>query len=182
MENQPQNIIAIGRKRFPIEEIALVEPFELPAEQPPRFTSDKEFRARVVLIDRYNVLTEDTVEAFAEANKFPAARQCRDQPGRAVSGRDLRALGGFSAAQTLSVPSQMARSGRQGAIQAIADKTGNGDCRGLARRSGAGAGSPCPFLGPISRRNAVSTAGTPTRHRGKASKFASGSSKATNSL
>jgi hypothetical protein len=26
--------------------------------------------ARVVLIDRYNVLTEDTVEAFAEANKF----------------------------------------------------------------------------------------------------------------
>ena len=70
MENQPQNIIAIGRKRFPIEEIALVEPFEPPAEQPPRFTSDKDFKARVVLIDRYNVLTEDTVEAFAEANKF----------------------------------------------------------------------------------------------------------------
>jgi RNA polymerase sigma factor (sigma-70 family) len=70
MENQPQNIIAIGRKRFPIEEIALVEPFEPPAEQPPRFTSDKDFKARVVLIDRYNVLTEDTVESFAEANKF----------------------------------------------------------------------------------------------------------------
>jgi len=70
MENQPQNIIAIGRKRIPIEEIALVEPFEPPAEQPPRFTSDKDFKARVVLIDRYNVLTEDTVEAFAEANKF----------------------------------------------------------------------------------------------------------------
>jgi hypothetical protein len=53
MENQPQNIIAIGRKRFPIEEIALVEPFEPPAEQPPpRFTSDKDFKARVVLIDR----------------------------------------------------------------------------------------------------------------------------------
>jgi hypothetical protein len=48
----------------------LVEPFEPPAEQPPRFTSDKDFKARVVLIDRYNVLTEDTVEAFAEANKF----------------------------------------------------------------------------------------------------------------
>jgi hypothetical protein len=54
MENQPQNIIAIGRKRFPIEEIALVEPFEPPAEQPPRFTSDKTSRPRVVLIDRYN--------------------------------------------------------------------------------------------------------------------------------
>ena len=70
MENPPQNIIAIGRKRFPIEEIALVEPFEPPAEPSPRFTSDKDFKARVVLIDRYNVLTEDTVEAFAEANKF----------------------------------------------------------------------------------------------------------------
>jgi hypothetical protein len=71
MENQTQNIIAIGRKRFPIEEIAFVEPFEPPAEQPPpRFTSDKNFKARVVLIDRYNVLTEDTVEAFAQANKF----------------------------------------------------------------------------------------------------------------
>ena len=70
MENQLQNIIAIGRKRFPIEEIALVEPFEPPDEQPPRFTSDKDFKARVVLIDRYNVLTEDSVEAFADANKF----------------------------------------------------------------------------------------------------------------
>ena len=70
MENQAQNIIAIGRKRIPIEEIALVEPFEPPAEPAPRFTSDKEFKTRVVLIDRYSVLTEDTVEAFAEANKF----------------------------------------------------------------------------------------------------------------
>src|SRR5271169_5339623 len=71
MENQPQKIIAIGRKRLPIEEIALVEPFEPPAEQPPpRFTSDKEFKTRVVLIDRYSVLTEETVEAFTEANKF----------------------------------------------------------------------------------------------------------------
>ena len=121
MENSPQNIIAIGRKRFPIEEIALVEPFQPPAEPPPRFTSDKDFKARVVLIDRYNVLTEDTVEAFAEANKF--RRLCRDQPGDPVSGRDLRAFGGFSATQTLSVPPQMARSGRQRAKQAVADKT-----------------------------------------------------------
>jgi hypothetical protein len=35
-------------------------------DPPPR----PSFKARVVLIDRYNVLTEDTVEAFAEANKF----------------------------------------------------------------------------------------------------------------
>jgi hypothetical protein len=146
MENQPQNIIAIGRKRIPIEEIALVEPFEAPAEQPPRFTSDKDFKARVVLIDRYNVLTEEGQQVSP-----PAAGQCRDQPGGSISGRDLRAIGGFSATQTLSVPSQMARSGRQRAKQAVADKTGDGDCRGLARRSGTLAGStgnaersPCP--------------------------------------
>ena len=70
MENQLQNIIAIGLKRFPIEEIALVEPFQPPAEPPPRFATDKDFKARVVLIDRYSALTEDTVEVFAEANKF----------------------------------------------------------------------------------------------------------------
>jgi hypothetical protein len=51
MENQPQNIIAIGRKLLPIEEIALVEPFEPPAEPSPRFTSDREFKTRVVLIE-----------------------------------------------------------------------------------------------------------------------------------
>jgi hypothetical protein len=74
MENQPENIIAIGRKRFPIEEIALSSPSNrLPKghhRPPSRFTSDKDLKARVVLIDRYNVLTEDTVEALAEANKF----------------------------------------------------------------------------------------------------------------
>jgi hypothetical protein len=72
MENSQQNIVAIGRKRFPIEEIALVEPFQPPPEPPPpaRFTTDKEFKARVVLINRDSVLTEDTVEAFATAHKF----------------------------------------------------------------------------------------------------------------
>jgi hypothetical protein len=54
MENPPQNIIAIGRKRFPIEEIALVEPFEPPAEPSPRFVAGGEepyiMRRRVVEI------------------------------------------------------------------------------------------------------------------------------------
>jgi hypothetical protein len=142
-----------------------------------------------VLIDRYNVLTEDTVEAFAEANKFRRLPDDNVATNPAVRFRVETFEPGVYTAQTLSVPSQMARSGRQRAKQAVADKTGDGDCRGLAWRSGSGAGSPgnaerspCPVLGPISRRNAVSTAGTPTRHRGKASKFASGSSKATNSL
>jgi hypothetical protein len=92
MENQPQNIIAIGRKRFPIEEIALVEPFEPPAEQPPRFTTDKDFKARVVLIDRYNVLTEDTVEGFAEAHAvMPYRRLVHDTRLVAWPANSLRA-------------------------------------------------------------------------------------------
>ena len=144
MENAQQNIIAIGRKRFPIEEIALVEPFEPPAEQSPRFTSDKEFKARVVLIDRYNVLTEDTVEAFAEANKF------RRLPDDNVATNRRCGFG--------SRPSSRRR------VFSHANPI-----------------SPVSNGAIISRRNAVSTAGTPTRHRGKASKFASGSSKATNS-
>jgi hypothetical protein len=49
MENQPQNIIAIGRKRFPIEEIALVEPFEPPAEQPPPRLRNRQYARRQVL-------------------------------------------------------------------------------------------------------------------------------------
>jgi hypothetical protein len=69
MENQQQNIIAIGRKRIPIEEIALIEPFE-PRPEPPPFASDKDFKARVVLINRDSVLTEDTVETFAAAQNF----------------------------------------------------------------------------------------------------------------
>src|SRR5271170_563086 len=88
MENQPQNIIAIGRKRFPIEEIALVEPFEPPAEPSPRFTSDKDFKARVVLIDRYNVLTEDTFEAsegFTPRKPYQSRLKWRDQDGNEQS-------------------------------------------------------------------------------------------------
>ena len=83
MENQTQNIIAVGRKRFPIEEIALVELFEPPAEQPPpRFTSDKDFKARVVLIDRYNVLTEDA-ESTAGT---PTRHQSRGKASKFASG------------------------------------------------------------------------------------------------
>ena len=66
----PSDIIAIGRKRFPIEQVALVEPFEPAPETPPKISTDKDFKARVVMIDRYNVLTEDTAQAFATANHF----------------------------------------------------------------------------------------------------------------
>jgi hypothetical protein len=75
MENQTQTIISIGRRRIPIEEIAYVELFEPRTEPPPAFTSEKQFKARVVLIDRYSVLTEDTVEEFSKENNFRLLRE-----------------------------------------------------------------------------------------------------------
>lgn len=58
-------VITIRRRLVPLNYIALVEPFD-PAQS--RIQTDKDFRARVVMIDRESVLTEDTSAAFAEAH------------------------------------------------------------------------------------------------------------------
>jgi hypothetical protein len=42
----------------------MVEPFDTAAN--PQFKFDKDFKARVVLINRESVLTEDTAQAFGE--------------------------------------------------------------------------------------------------------------------
>ena len=63
-----QNIVTLGRRLIPIEQIAFVEPFDPAAN--PQFKTEKAYKARVVLIDRYSVLTEDTSASFAEANGF----------------------------------------------------------------------------------------------------------------
>ncbi len=60
--------IVVGRKHIPLSQVALVEPFDPAAH--PGMKSDKAFKARIVLIDRQSVLTEETVEAFAEAHGF----------------------------------------------------------------------------------------------------------------
>lgn len=60
--------IVVGKRHIPLDHIALVEPFD-PAAYPGMKT-DKAFKARVVLIDRASVLTEETPEAFAEAQGF----------------------------------------------------------------------------------------------------------------
>ena len=60
--------ITIGRRLVPLDHIALVEPFDPSAH--PGMKTDKAFKARVVLIDRQSVLTEETVEAFAQAHAF----------------------------------------------------------------------------------------------------------------
>ena len=60
--------IQIGRRLIPIEHIALVEPFD-PAAQS-RMLTERPFQARVVLLDRDSVLTEEAPAAFAEAHGF----------------------------------------------------------------------------------------------------------------
>lgn len=60
--------VTIGKRLIPLEHIALVEPFDASAH--PGMKTDKAFKARVVLIDRQSVLTEDTVEAFAATHGF----------------------------------------------------------------------------------------------------------------
>lgn len=61
-----QDVITIGRRLIPLEQIAFVEPFD-PASNP-EFKSDKPFKARVVLLNRDTVLAEVTVEEFAAAH------------------------------------------------------------------------------------------------------------------
>jgi len=63
-----QNVITIGPKHVPIEQIAYVEPFDPAAN--PEFKPEKPFKARVVLLNRETVLTESTPQEFAEAQGF----------------------------------------------------------------------------------------------------------------
>jgi len=60
------NIITIGKRLLPAEQIAFVEPFDPSAN--PEFKPEKDFKARVVLVNREIVLTEQTVQEFASAH------------------------------------------------------------------------------------------------------------------
>jgi hypothetical protein len=62
------NVITIGKRLIPAEQIALVEPYEPGANS--RIQTDRNFLARVVLINRDSVLIEQPAQAFAEANGF----------------------------------------------------------------------------------------------------------------
>jgi hypothetical protein len=95
----------------------------------------------------------DIVEAFATAQKFRRLPDDDVAANPAVRFRveTFEAVGRLSAAQALSVPPQMARSGWQRAEQALADKGRDGDRRALAWPGDAGARStgnaersPCP--------------------------------------
>lgn len=63
-----QNVITIGKRLVPLEQIALVEPFD-PASNPD-FRPEKEFKARLVMLNRDTVLAEIPPQEFAEAHGF----------------------------------------------------------------------------------------------------------------
>jgi hypothetical protein len=62
------NVVTIGKRLIPLEHIAFVEPYD-PATNPKLQTS-REYKARIVMINRDSVLSEQTPQSFAEAHGF----------------------------------------------------------------------------------------------------------------
>ncbi len=62
------NVITIGKRLIPIEHIAFVEPYD-PSTNP-KLQSSRDYKSRIVLINRESILTEQTPHTFAEAHGF----------------------------------------------------------------------------------------------------------------
>jgi hypothetical protein len=62
------NVIQVSRRIIPVEHVALVEPFVSDANAPLR--SAREFKSRIVLLDKDSVLSEDTPAQLAKAHAF----------------------------------------------------------------------------------------------------------------
>ena len=62
------NFITVGRRLIPREHIVFVEPFDPNAN--PKFQTSRDFKGRVVMVNRDSILTEEGPQAFAEANGF----------------------------------------------------------------------------------------------------------------
>jgi hypothetical protein len=62
----PMNVITIGRRVVSVDQIALVEAFDPAAN--PEFKPEKDFKTRVVLLNRDTVLAEVAPKEFAEAH------------------------------------------------------------------------------------------------------------------
>lgn len=77
------SVIKIGKRLIPTEQIALIEPY-VPAANS-RIKTERQFQARVILIHRDSVLTEETPEAFAETNAFRMLAEDRIATNPAVS-------------------------------------------------------------------------------------------------
>jgi hypothetical protein len=87
--------LTIGKRLIPLAHIALVEPFDAAAH--PGMKSNKAFKARVVLLDRQSVLTEETIDEFAAAHAFRllAEDQVATNPALRVSVESFAPAEGF---------------------------------------------------------------------------------------
>jgi len=63
-----ETIVTLGRRLIPLEDIALVEPFD-PAAQTD-FKTEKSYKGRVILLNRESLLTEASPQGFAAAHRF----------------------------------------------------------------------------------------------------------------
>lgn len=61
-------VVTIGRRLVPVEQIALVEPFD-PSSNP-EFKTEKDFKGRIVLLNRDMVLTGQTPQEFATEHEM----------------------------------------------------------------------------------------------------------------
>jgi len=63
-----QDVITVGKRLIPVEQIALAEPFDPMSN--PEFKPEKDFKARVVLLNRDTVLAEVPPHDFAKVHGF----------------------------------------------------------------------------------------------------------------
>jgi hypothetical protein len=68
MEDVMANYITVGRRLIPSEHVAFVEPFDPDAN--PKFQTSRDFKSRVVMVNRDSVLTEEPPQHFVAANGF----------------------------------------------------------------------------------------------------------------
>ena len=78
-----ENVIRIAKRLIPIEHIALFEPFVISTDQGLRST--KEFKTRIVLLDKVSILAEETPEQLGVAHRFRMVAADRVATNPAVS-------------------------------------------------------------------------------------------------
>ena len=78
-----QDVITIGKRLLPAEQIAFIEVFD-PASNP-EFKPDRDFKGRVVLLNRDTVLTEMTPQDFAAAHNMRLLTEDNVAVGQAIA-------------------------------------------------------------------------------------------------
>jgi hypothetical protein len=62
------NVITIGKRLIPIEHITFVEPYDPTTN--PKLQTSRDYKSRIVMINRESILTEQTPQTFAKAHGF----------------------------------------------------------------------------------------------------------------